>query len=50
MSASNITMKVSISDMEEFQELIKSLADNFEQLPAPVVDALRNFMDKGEQE
>lgn len=41
---SPLTVNIRITDLEEFQDLIKALADNAEQLPEPVVVALQRLM------
>lgn len=39
-------VKISIIDLDEFKELIKSLSDNFEYLPRDVKQALLKLKDK----
>lgn len=42
----NAEVKIKISDLDEFKELIESLTDNFEYLPYDVKQALLKFKDK----
>lgn len=41
--AKPITVEIRIVDLEEFQGLISALAENVNELPAPVVAALQRF-------
>ena len=47
VSARNIEMKISVTDIESFRGLVNALADNADQLPEPVVEKLNEILAEG---